>query len=372
MISIKKINDNIAIDNFGQTYEIKQDSRGLNEKLWIQKSGGQFQDSYLIKFSTRPEEILSDLNLYNEVVCSNICKALGIDHVNYELCNFENTDGTSKLGVISANYKESPEDVEMNGKSLHESYCDWLYDNSFGKTSNEPVNTVYTFIKELKVRFESKNLSMSEEMETQLTEQLITLAIFDFCICQIDRHWGNVGWLHNNDFESENFRISLLPIYDNECSFLLDDITEKDLAEMLSNIRSGKNVQKVIDKVNKKKFNAPYLGIKTALVRVKENSNGFLVPLSNIIENVSNVTFLAREISDEIKSRENIKKLYEKISTFNISQFLDELNIIPESQEDIKEVYSFVWNTRVKLLKDTVKNEKKNPEGAIENEAGLS
>lgn len=372
MIKIVKIDEKVAVDQSGNRYLIADDIRGVNQKMWIKKEDGTIKDSYLIKFSTRKPDTLTDFNLYNEVVCSRICRELELDHVDYDFCEFVDTDGKSRKGVICPNYRESERHVELNGRSLHDFYCSWCYDNNFGKIPDIEINTVYAYIEQLKSRFESRKMLMSEETEKRMTEELITLSMFDFATCQIDRHWGNVGWINNNLFEDNRFRIKLLPIYDNECSFLLDEITEEDLINLIETIRSPKKSQIAIDMVNKKKRNAPYLGIKTALVRLKEDPKGFLVPRSNIEANVSNATILARELAQEINNRPVIKKLYDKLINLDMNKLMAELDCIPEDKSYLKEIYSFVWNTRIQLLKDSFEQTKNHPEGGKEDGSGLS
>jgi len=370
-IKITRLNESIAVDEAGHRYVIANDSRGVNQKVWLKLENGEFKDSYLIKFSTRKPNAISELNLYNEVVCSRLCDKLGLDHVNYEFCEFVDLDGSVKRGVISQNYRESANWVETNGRAVHESYCLLWYDNNYGMIPKLELNTVYTYIKELKTRFESRKMVMSQETEDRLTEEMLTLAIFDYCTCQIDRHWGNVGWLNNNMFDNKKFKIKLVPIYDNECSFLLDDATEESLQKMLENIRTPKKSQVAIDMVNKKRYNSPYLGIKSALVREKEDNKWFLVPRSNDARNLSNAAILAKEIAHEASTRPEIGKLCEKITNFDMAGFLNELDCFNDSNAYLKEIYTFVWNIRVGLLKDEMANYKNNAHGEAKNEESV-
>ena len=371
-IKITKIDDLTAVDESGTLYDIKSDVRGMNEKMWLCKRNGEHKDSFMIKFSTRKPGTLSDLNLYNEVICSKICEQLELDHVKYEFCEFQDLDGTTKNGVVSQNYKEDPNWVEINGRGVHESYGLILYDNNFGVVPKVEKNTVYAYIEQLKVRFESRKMTMSPETESKLTDELLTLSLFDFCTCQIDRHWGNVGWIHNNTFDDAKFKIKLVPIYDNECSFLLDEATEESLRKLLTNINTPKRVQMAIDTVNSKRYNSPYLGIRTSLVREKEDRKGFLVPKSYDERNISNAKIFASEIAHEICTRPKIKQVYDKFANFDMNQFLAELDIIPEELDSLKEVYSFVWNTRMNLLQQAMENYKNSQKGDTQNESGLS
>ena len=372
MIRVVEIEDKVAIDELGNRYKIRRDYRGVNQKIWIEREGGEYSDSYLIKFSTRKPGQISELNLYTEVVCSAICNALGLPHVNYQLCEFTGIDGKTEVGVISQNYKKKQSYVEINGNSLHDTYCSWYYDNHYGEKPNLQVNTVYSYIEELKGRFESRKMTMSPETEQRLTEELLVLALFDFCTCQIDRHWGNVGWIHNDIFDDAKFFIGLLPIYDNECGCLLDEQTSEKLNELLSNIRDPKKVQKAIDMVNKKKYYSPYLGVKTALVKIKDEQKGFLTPLPNGPSGKSNAEILALELAAEIMARPNLKKVYDKICALDIEKLLDTMDFIPEEYKEIKEVYAFVWNTRLKLLKDSMEMVKNQGKGEKVDETGLS
>lgn len=371
-IKIVQIDKNTAIDASGCRYTIADDARGMNDKFWIKKENGEFLDSYLVKFSTRKDGTLSDLNLNNEVICSRICSELNLYHVDYDYCEFVDLDGNSKYGVISQNYRKTPNRIEVNGKSVHNSYCEWCYDNNFGKIPEVEINTVYTYIEQLKTRFVSRRMIMSPETENRLKIELLTLALFDFCICQIDRHWGNIGWLHNNIFEDDTFKIQLLPIYDNECSFLLDDITQEKLDQLIEYINSPKKKQIAIDMVNRKKYNSPYLGVKTSLVHIKDHEKGFLVPNSFNDGNLSNAAIFAREMAQEINAHPELKAVYERIKSFDINKLLDGPNILPESKSHLKEVYAFVWNTRVNLLSNALEELKNMTQGENQNESNFS
>ena len=372
MIKVVETKENIAVDEFGNKYNIRRDRRGANQKLWIEHENGNIADTYLIKFSTRKEDQLSDFNLYTEVVCSQICEELGLPHVKYNLCEFTNVKGEVKHGVISQNYKQKQAHVEMNGKTLNTFYLDWYSDNNYGEIPDLPVNTVYTYITQLKGRFESRRMTMSEHTENRLTEELLVLALFDFCTCQIDRHWGNVGWIHNNIFEDEKFTIRLIPIYDNECGFLLDEQTKEKLASLLADIRNPKKAQRAVDMVNKKKYFSPYLGVKSALVKIKDENVGFLTPLSNRENGISNAEVAASELAVEILQRPNLKAVYDKICAFDFDKMLGNADYIPKEYEAIKEVYSFVWKTRVKLLQKAFEKAKNLQNGEEKNETGLS
>lgn len=372
VIKITQIDDNTAIDESGTRYIIASDVRGVNEKLWLNKENGTFKESYLIKFSTRKPNTLSDLNLYNEVVCSKICENLNLDHVNYEFCQFVDLDGIIKNGVVSQNYRESPNWLETNGRAVHESYCLLWYDNNFGIIPKLELNTVYTYIEELKTRFESRKMTMSQETENRLIDEMDSLAFFDYLTCQIDRHWGNVGWMNNNMFDDKKFKIKLVPIYDNECSFLLDEATDETLEKFLMYINTPKKRQVAIDMVNKKRYNSPYLGIKTSLVRQKEDRKWFLVPRPNGEDNLSNAEVMAKEIAHEVYTRPNIKMLYDKINNFNIEEFLEGLDCFDDKNQNLKQIYAFVWNTRFKLLQKAMEKYKDEFEGEKKNEQSLS
>lgn len=372
-IKITMLSDTLAVDESGCRYIVREHHKGVNKKLWLTKENGTFAEQYMVKFSSRKPGVVSDLNLYNEIVCSRLCDAIELDHVDYQLCEVLAQDGSITKGVVCQNYKEKPQHNEVNGKTIHDFYCNWFYDNNFGDIPHVEINTVYAFIEQLKLRFESRRMTMSEETENKLLFQLFALGLFDFNTCQIDRHWGNVGWINNNIYDDNSFKINLIPIYDNECSFLMDEITEENLNKLIANINSEKRVHIAIDAVNKKRTQSPCLGIKTSLVRIKEGTSGHLVPLSNNEQNLSNAQIAARELAHEILTRPQLRELYEKMAALDIDEFVKNLDFIPEEQAKIKDVYAFVWKTRLQLLKDSMEHIKKHGEGEHQNETtGLS
>ena len=95
-------------------------------------------------------------------------------------------------------------------------------------------------------------------------------------------------------------------------------------------------------------FLALALSLSLAACGEKDKEKGFLVPLSYGDSNESNATVAAREIAIKINTRPEMKELYDKIQAFDMRQLLDSTDIIPQSQSHLKDVYEFVWNTRVK------------------------
>lgn len=371
-IKIKQIAQNIAIDESGKEYIISTEKKGANKKFWL-KDPTKVMDTFLIRFSTHPKKpnAIDELSLYNEVICSKICENLGLNHVTYEMCEFTDLDGNVSQSVICPNYKESVKHIELSGKTLLDYYQSWAYDNNYGEIPELPINTLYTYIELLKNRYESRRMKMSPETEARLSEEILTLAAFDFCTCQIDRHWKNIGWINNNMYDDNKFRVWMIPIYDNECSFLLDEATPEDVEKITTLIHTPKKRHNVVEMVNRKRVNSPYLGIKTSLVRLKDGSDSFLVPLSDQ-NNMSNAMILAKELAKEIYHRPNLKKLYDKIIAFDVEKFMDEIDFISDENLKTKEIYSFVWNTRVKLLKDSFEKYKKETEGEQNNDKNLS
>ena len=178
-IKITMLSDTLAVDESGCKYIVREHHKGINKKLWLTKENGTFAEQYMVKFASRKPGIVSDLNLYNEVMCSRICDALELRHVDYELCEVIALDGTITKGVVCQNYKEKPQHNEVNGRTIHEFFCNWHYDNNFGDIPNVEINTICAFLEQLKLRFESRRMTMSEETENKLLDQMLTLALFD-------------------------------------------------------------------------------------------------------------------------------------------------------------------------------------------------
>ena len=371
-IKIKIIDGNHAIAEDGTRFLIRDDSRGMDKKMWINKEDGGFLDSYLIKFATRTKRAIGQFNLYNEVLCSRLCSELGLNHVDYNLCEVEMSDGSVKNGVICQTYKKTPNKREVNGKTLYIDYCQAWYDNNFGQIPKIELNTTHAYLDQLKTRFVSRKMIMSPETESRLDLELFVLAVFDYATCQIDRHWGNVGWLHNNIFEDSDFKIELLPIYDNECAFLLDDMTEEVYGKIVGQINDKKRKNVVVDMINRKKNHSPCLGIQTSLVRIKEGTQDFLLPLPNDAEGLSNAMILAREIAEESLVDPKKGLFCERLMSFDMHAFLEKCDFISKEHEDVKQIYEFVWNTRMKLLKDSFEHVKNTYRGDGKDATDLS
>ena len=69
---------------------------------------------------------------------------------------------------------------------------------------------------------------------------------------------------------------------------------------------------------------------------------------------MSNAEVAAKELAEEILQRPRLMAIYNKICELDIQKLLEKADYIPKEYDAIKEVYAFVWNTRVKLLKNAM------------------
>ena len=93
------------------------------------------------------------------------------------------------------------------------------------------------------------------------------MALLDFATLQIDRHWGNLGFLTNNKVGVPS--IKNIPLFDNECSFTLDRSMSSVEGFMHSLSTMKDPMKKYVMPMAQAKSNAPLLGVKTSLVQLR-------------------------------------------------------------------------------------------------------
>lgn len=327
-------------------YTTNEDFRGANGKFWV--SNKDVPEGLLFKYPQQKnsEELLA--NNYGELLVDLICESLAMEHTNYYPCKVVLLNGQTLEGTLSPSYRSPQYDTEYSAQNITTRYMQSQYDNNYGYVAPMEHNTVYEYLKQIKLLYPKwvQNVGIK-----QLKDNLLRLALLDFATLQIDRHWGNFGFLNNS---SKGMRsIKMIPTFDNGCSFN----TDKPLVRVEALNRSLHNTKnwdkRIIIPMVTGKENAPLLGIKTSLVQVKDNT--VLVNRKYKAPEKSNVDIFLDEITDEIMQNPDLERFYKKMLTLNAEEIFTKSGYFPDY---VTNIASKLWNARVNLLQKSLEDKR--------------
>lgn len=334
--------------NPNNTYNLHDDHRGANCKFWIKSSA--IPNGLMFKY---PElrsngEIMA--SSYGELLVSLLCDHLEVDHIPYYPCRFQLKNGSTLVGTICPSYKTNEYDTEYSASNITTRYIQSQYDNNFGKVSEIKYNTVYEYLKEIKDLY-PKVVQVSGL--NQLKTSLLKLALLDFSTMQVDRHWGNFGFLNNSKKGMRTIKV--IPMFDNGCSFNGDKPISK--METLSHaIDHNKKWEKhVIDPMVSGKENAPLLGIKTPLVTLKDERA--LIKRKYYESEPSNVEIFADEITDEILNDKTMARFYQSMQNLDVEKIFTKSGYFPP---EVINVASKIWQGRMNILENCLEQKRSN------------
>lgn len=196
----------INIDTIEKSYDIKKmpENRGSSNKEtdWfiiedgdvLARTGGLSQDA--------------PYTVYAELIYEELCKQVGIECAHYDLAIYK-----GQRGVLSQNVAKDNESLILM-KDIMDSVGVENYEN-------EPIcidailETVHSMCK-----FED----ISNEQRSDICKDICKVAIFDVFTMSTDRHSRNLAILYSEG------DIKMSPLFDNECSLMLD-ITPEEMLE---------------------------------------------------------------------------------------------------------------------------------------------
>jgi len=336
--------DKCIVDEYGFAYKKAEEVRGANEKFWIKnyKDYEGIYGSYLFKSSNRRNSIdKQSARSFGEIMAQNIARDLNLDYVVYMYSCIEKQDGETLFGTICPSYKKTKDDVEITGLDITKRYMAKNGISTFDDKSME-LNTVYGYVKQL------SNL-YGEEIESERLDELklglLKCALFDYCTCQTDRHWCNLGFLGSNKDGVKN--LELIPLYDNEKCFL----SNKPLGwmEVFSNqlLRSKQNKSNdAIAPLLSAFDRVPRLGIKTSTVVLSNDINNALLPRRPSEDEENPFDVFSKELAGEINENAQLRDFYFQIKSLDIKKTLQDEDI-PES---VRIVACNAWNGRIDTL----------------------
>ena len=205
----------INIDEVEKEYRIQKmpETRGASnkEKDWFKMEDG---DVLIRTENLQDEGVL--YTTYAELIFEELAKQVDIPCAHYDLVKYN-----GKNGVLSQNVARDGESLVLLKDLLECS--DRKHD--IGDDQNihveDAINSFKTFYREYG--------DFSKEDYVRLCNDFANMAIFDVYAMSTDRHAENCGVLYDGK------RVRLAPMFDNECSLMLDSSQEK--IQMLLNNR---------------------------------------------------------------------------------------------------------------------------------------
>ncbi len=318
-----------------------ENQRGANCKFWIKNN--TIPEGLLFKYSRlrgSKDDAPLKTTFYGEFIVDMIAYHTGLEHTGYYPCEIHMNDGSILVGSLSTNYKQGIYDKEFSAKNIDERYRNSQYDNNDGIINEVERNTVYGSIEQLKYLYPHR---FSDERFDEFKDYLLKLSLLDFLTIQIDRHWGNYGWMFN---EQEGIKsLTAIPTFDNECCFCLDDVPEK--AEAVAfNIKNTKDPMGriIMPKAGSKK-NTPLLGIKTATC--VNDKGDRIVPRASKPGEINVYDVYLDELAFEIENNPELKEFYERVKNFNLKAEMKNAGYFPDA---IMDVVSALFEARLKML----------------------
>lgn len=142
-------------------------------------------------------KIIEDETLIlNEILASIIAKELDVNCVEYKYATYKKKGKTHK-GVVSYNF--------VGKEERFVPCCNIIY-------------TIHNTLEEIMNYIKSKDLDFYYQFNsTDLEFDLFKIIVFDYLICQTDRHDANFGFIVSTNQQPKTLKVA--PIFDNELSF---------------------------------------------------------------------------------------------------------------------------------------------------------
>ena len=322
-------------------FETSENHKGANCKFWIKNE--DIKEGLLFKYSKfrNHENEEQRATFYGELLVDMICFYNDMPHTGYYPCCFCLKNGEILKGSISTNYKQGKYNVEYSAENITTRYRQKQYDNNDGKIEHIEQNTVYEYIKQLKYLYPHR---MDDQKIDEIKNYLLKMATLDFLTLQIDRHWGNFGFMFN-DLKGIK-TLTPIPVFDNECCFCLDEPISKiqEFSRLLHTIKNPN--AKLVKPMAQAKDNAPLLGIKHSLV-VNDISNRLVYRKYKKGEEPSNYDIFLKDLAEEINQNQELAAFYKKLKDFDLKSSMISVGYFPDY---IIDVAAPLYQERIKMI----------------------
>ncbi len=244
------------------------------------------------------QKMTKPARIVNELLCMELCKQIGLDCATCEPATIKGTNG-----IISYNVAKGNEQLKSAAEIKYSAYA------------KDRKNSLYDYYHILKVL---KASGYDIKMGKSLTH-LYKLAIFDFLTMQTDRHAGNIFFLLNKDM----YELKTAPIFDNEFSFLANDLPTMNLFYGDVDFNLAKSLYNKVDVVFAIK--SPSKGDKDKYNTIKKDIIDF-----------ANKSPKSKQILTNTLKNFNIKKAIRNVEKMGVKIPLSYKNYVTMITESIK------------------------------------
>lgn len=303
----------------------KVDTRGKKSKFWI--SDGVDPYAYLVKYGERKVHTEEDAGQF--LMCG-LLEQLDIPYAKYLVTEFVR-DGKSYDAIISKNYREGENTMEMSGSTLNQKWVDTNYDNNFG-VKPQHKHTVEFYYDIIRTMYRKNSIDF-EQLRTDLLKYCLLQYVFDMS----DLHYYNVSFSYDRLKGHDTFKLN--PYYDcgNICSLNFSEKKIKNNATQYAKSRDCKSKQKFVK--NLIYSNMPLFGVKSDICQIYQTDSGFYTcrPRCELFkgkeclaEAQRNLETLQRELAEEILENAQLSEFYLKIKNLDIDKAAEKYNAIKD------------------------------------------
>ena len=209
---ILKLYEKGLIDGF---QEGLPETRGSAEKF---KHWFELEDCDILARSTMFTDEIATYTEYAELITEELAKQVEIPCAHYDLIKVNGINGNLSVNIIEDEDRQSLTALSQNQASL---------EVMKGSTIDEVIE---------KINYFSVTQGIERDSIKSINRELIKRVIFDIYTMQTDRHLGNISLLYDGD------ELKLSPLYDNECSLMLDK-TKSDIDDILKSEDKDKKIK---------------------------------------------------------------------------------------------------------------------------------
>lgn len=340
-----------------QIYYIENEARGIRDKFWIKRIPSKFfVDDYkyihmLFKYN-RNDQSCED---WGEVFSSKIAKQIGVNAVDYYLCEVDEDDNFGRRGgVLCGSYFESDRQYEMSVHALQTIYSQFHHNEDTNETNKE-LNTVYSILDDMRDITPELPEEDEEKMQKKAKTDLLIQCLFDFLLAQTDRHWLNTTFLIYEN--GDKFFMKKSAAYDNGCIAFL----KKKLSAITGMSREiGENPINSIQLNNMMSKYIPMMGIKTSTVKLAPSHTGERGVKLKV--DLSKKEKFLDELTDEILNNPEVAIFYTLFKRdFDMDKVVDQIrkdgdNPPPEVIKMISDVIIYQTNQIEMILRKKLAN----------------
>lgn len=309
----------------GDTCCGKIDTRGKKSKFWI--SNGEDPFAYLVKFDEREVKTEEDAGQF--LMCG-LLEQLNIPYAKYLVTEFTKEDKHFDA-IISKNYREGENILEMSGSTLNQKWGDTNYDNNFG-VKPQHRHTVEFYYHIIKTMYRKNSIDF-EQLRTDLLKYCLLQYVFNMS----DLHYYNLSFSYDRLKGHDTFKIN--PYYDcgNICFLNFSDSKIKHNAEQYSKCRNAKSKEKFVR--NLMHSNMPLFGVRTDICYIYQTDSGYFTcrprceqykGRESLREAEKDLNTLQHELAMEILTNKELSEFYLQIKNLDIDKAAEKFNLIKQ------------------------------------------